>query len=81
MSHNVIPQLVSRSLPRLTKYHPRGHEDVGIGIEFHCQLGCQLSKHGALRRFKHTVEAAQHGEREDDLAIIGLLGGDQRQSR
>ena len=33
----------------------------------------QLRQHGGLGRLQHAVEPAQHGERQDDLAVLGLL--------
>ena len=33
----------------------------------------QFGKHGGLGGFQHAIEPAQHGERQDDLAVFGLL--------
>jgi hypothetical protein len=33
----------------------------------------QLGEHRRLGRLEHAVEAAQHGEGQDDLAVLGLL--------
>ena len=32
-----------------------------------------LGEHGGFGRLQHAVEAAQDGEREDDLAVVRLL--------
>ena len=37
------------------------------------QAGVMLRQHLRLGRGQHTVQSAQHGERQDDLAVVGLL--------
>jgi hypothetical protein len=44
-----------------------------LGVHAQLGLGFQLGQHGGLGGFEHAVEAAQHGEGQDDLAVVGLL--------
>lgn len=33
----------------------------------------QLRQHGGLGRLQHAIEPAEHGERQDHFAVVGLL--------
>ena len=52
---------------------------AGLALEKGCRvdaqllLGGQLGEHSIFGRVQHAIETAQHGEREDDLAVVGLL--------
>ena len=48
-----------------------GQHHIGAELLLLERLG--LLKHGRLGGLEHAVEAAQDGEREDHLAVVGLL--------
>ena len=48
-------------------------QQEGLGVDALLFFVGQLGQHGGLGRFEHAVEAAQHGEGQDDLAVVGLL--------
>ena len=49
----------------------RSRNGSGFSSAF-CAL-LQLRQHGGLGGFQHAIEPPQHGERQDDLAVFGLL--------
>ena len=53
----------------------KAQKEQGIGLGVHAEfcLGVQLSQDGGLGGFEHAIEAAQHREGQDDLAVFGLL--------
>ena len=48
-------------------------QEEGLRVDAKWLAAGQLGQDGLLGGCKDTVEAAQHGEREDDAAILGLL--------
>ncbi|OQB95809.1 MAG: hypothetical protein BWX86_01072 [Verrucomicrobia bacterium ADurb.Bin122] len=48
-------------------------EEEGLGVESGGLALGELGEHGGFGRLQHAVEPAQHGEREDDLAVVRLL--------
>ena len=48
-------------------------QQEGLGVQPGLLARGQLGEHGGLGGFEHAVEAAQDGERQDDLAVLGLL--------
>ena len=45
----------------------------GLGIQAGLRPDRQLVQHGLLGGLQHAVQATEHGERQDDLAVVGLL--------
>ncbi|HLL02270.1 MAG TPA: hypothetical protein VK539_16910 [Myxococcaceae bacterium] len=48
-------------------------EQEGLGVELGLLAQLLLCEDGGLGGFEHAVEPAQHGKRQDDLAVFGLL--------
>ena len=48
-------------------------QQEGLGIQAGRLAGFLLGQHGGLGGFQHAIQAAQHGEGQDDLAVFGLL--------
>jgi hypothetical protein len=44
-----------------------------LGVEARRFAGGFLCQYGSFGKFQHAVQAAQHGEREDDFAVFRLL--------
>ena len=45
----------------------------GSGLTPALLRGGILGQHGRLGGLQHAIQAAQHGEGQDDLAVFGLL--------
>ena len=58
---------------RVVKALPGLAQQKRLGIESDRLLRLQLRQHRRLGRLQNAIEAAENGERQDDLAVIGLL--------
>jgi len=58
---------------RIVEALPGLAQEKRFGIEPRLLLVGQLRQHHRLSRLKDAIETAQNGERQDDLAVIGLL--------
>lgn len=43
-----------------------------MGIDLGLRLGGVLFEHVLLGGLQHAIQPPQHGERQDDLAVVGL---------
>jgi hypothetical protein len=69
----VAHQLLQVERRRVVEELARTCEQERLGVEPGLGRARLLGQHGGLGRLEHAVEAAQHGERQDDLAVLGLL--------
>ena len=58
---------------RVVEALPGLAQEERLGIEPGLLLVGELRQHGRLGRLQHAIEPAQHGEGQDDLAVVGLL--------
>jgi hypothetical protein len=70
----VLPahQRLQVELRRVVEVLPGLAQQEGLGVQPCLLAHGQLGEHGRLGGFQHAVEAPQDGEREDDLAVVGL---------
>ena len=69
----IAHQLLHVQGRRVVKQLPGLAQQERFGIHFGLLPFRQLGQHGRLGGFQHAVQPPQHGERQDDFAVFGLL--------
>ena len=69
----VAHQLLQVQRRRVVEELARLAQQERLGIQLGLLALGQFGEHGGFGRFKHAIEPAQNGERQDDLAVFGLL--------
>ena len=69
----VAHQLLHVERRRVVEELARLAQQERLGIQPGLLALRQLGQHGGLGGLQHAVEPPQHGERQDDLAVFGLL--------
>ena len=69
----VAHQLLHVQARRVVEVLPRLPQQERLGIDLCLLSSGQLGQHCGLGLLEHAVEPSQHGERQDHLAVLGLL--------
>ncbi len=69
----IAEQLLQVQLGGVVEGLPRLAQQEGFRVHPLRLPGRQFCQHSVLGRPQHAIEAAQHGERQNDLAVVGLL--------